>query len=240
MQCSGSGCTGPLRRPRQLRVCWKRKPGSPGRPGMSASRRRSPRAVNPEAEDPRPQNSNSLLSPRKMSWDTGMSQPAGSDSARDRLTSWSSPSRAAKLRTAEGPGCPASQTPALRKPGDDACARHRSCGPARPHVLLAPPTPSFEANRLSGTSGMFVGPAPIARRMRSATSAELVPGSKAPASGCAGAQENDRGRCKLAVTAYHSVSYAPSVSGRFGGRVQEGGEREGRKSLRCPRHPQES
>lgn len=125
---------------------------------MSVSRRRSPRAVNPEAEAPRPQNSNSLLSPRKMSWDTGMSQPAGSDSARDRLTSCSSPGRAAKPRTAEGPGCPASQTPAFRKPGDDACARRRSCAPARPPRSLSPAhLPSFEANRLSGTSGMFVG-----------------------------------------------------------------------------------
>lgn len=91
-----------------------------------------------------------------------------------------------------------------------------------PHALLTPPTSSFPPNRLSGTSGMSVGPAAIARRMRSARSAELGWSSETLVLGCADAPENDRGRCKLAVTAHHSVIYAPSVSGRFCGWVREG------------------
>lgn len=51
---------------------WETPAGVLGRSGMSTSRRRSPRAVNPGVEAPRPQNSNFLLSPLKMSWDTGI------------------------------------------------------------------------------------------------------------------------------------------------------------------------
>lgn len=102
------------------------------------------------------------------------------------------------------------------------------------HALLTPPTSSFKANLPSG-AGTFVGLAPIARRMRGALSAELGRSSKPPVVGCMGALENDRGRCKLAVTAHHSVGYAPSVSGRFGGwcRRKERG-REERAVLETP------
>lgn len=95
------------------------------------------------------------------------------------------------------------------------------------HALLTPPTSSFKANLPSGAR-TFVGPAPIARRMRGEPSVALGRSSKPQVLGCAGALENDRGRCKLAVTAHHSIGYAPSVSGRFGGwcRRKERGREE--------------
>lgn len=65
---------------------WQTQTGVPGRPGMSASRRKSPRAVNPEAEAPWPPNSNSLLRPSENVLghrDRGACQPASSDRARE-------------------------------------------------------------------------------------------------------------------------------------------------------------
>lgn len=191
---------------------------------MSASRRGSPQAVNPGIEAPRPENSNFLLSPLKMSWDTGIAVRVSLHALTARGTA-SPPSlvRADQLSSAP-PRDPDAPPPKLLPPGSRRTTHARDTGHAHEHAhaLLTPPTPSFPANLLSGTSGVSLGPAPIARRMRSALSAELGRGRKAPALRCADTLENDRGRCKLAVTVHHSVIYAPSVSGRFSGWVREG------------------
>lgn len=97
---------------------------------------------------------------------------------------------------------------------------------------LNPAHPSFPANLQSGTSGLSVNLAPIVWRMRSASSAVLGTGIKASVSRYADSQENDWGRCKLAVTADHTYRQLRPIREWSFWWVGTGG-----KSLRCCRHP---
>lgn len=134
MQCSGSGCTGPLREPRQLGACGKRKPGSRAALGCQPHVVGSPQAVNPGIEAPRPENSNFLLSPLKMSWDTGIAVRVSLHALTARGTA-SPPSlvRADQLSSAP-PRDPDAPPPKLLPPGSRRTTHARDTGHAHGHA----------------------------------------------------------------------------------------------------------
>lgn len=191
---------------------------------MSASRRGSPQAVNPGVEAPRPQNSNFLLSPLKMSWDTGIAVRVSLHALTARGTA-SPPSLVpADQLSSAPPRDPDAPPPKLLPPGSRRTTHARDADHAHGHSprSLNPAHSKFPSESAVRDKWDVCGSCTIARRMRSALSAELGRGGKAPVLRCADTLENDRGRCKLAVTAHHCVIYAPSVSGRFSGWVREG------------------